>query len=192
MQGKVNVVFVVGGPGCGKGTQCAKIKTAFNFEHVSTGYVLRNIVKNKTHPKWKELEEKMNSGQFVSSAELIGFVKDTFKDYAGKKVLLDGFPRNQENIDEWNKQMTDVADVKALLYFECSGETMKKRMLGRNEGRADDNEATIAKRISNFEQQTVPVIAPFEKEGKVIKINAEQGKDEVYAAVEKELKAKGL
>ena len=75
MQGKANVVFVVGGPGCGKGTQCAKIKEAFNYEHLSTGDILRDIVKKQQHPKWKELDEKMKAGQFVSSAELIGFVK---------------------------------------------------------------------------------------------------------------------
>lgn len=35
------VVFVVGGPGAGKGTQCAKIKETFGFEHYSTGDLLR-------------------------------------------------------------------------------------------------------------------------------------------------------
>ena len=190
MQGKANVVFVVGGPGCGKGTQCAKIKEAFNYEHLSTGDILRDIVKKQQHPKWKELDEKMKAGQFVSSAELIGFVKEAFKAFAGKKVLLDGFPRNKDNIEEWNKQMTEVADVKALLYFQCPAEVMKKRMLGRNEGR--DNEVTMVKRIENFEKETIPIVEPYEKEGKVIKINAEQTKEQVYADVEKVFKEKGL
>ena len=192
MQGKANVVFVVGGPGCGKGTQCAKIKEAFNYKQPTTGDNLREIVKKQQHPKWKELDEKMKAGQFVSSAELIGFVKEAFKAFAGKKVLLDGFPRNKDNIEEWNKQMTEVADVKALLYFQCPAEVMKKRMLGRNEGRADDNEVTMVKRIENFEKETIPIVEPYEKEGKVIKINAEQTKEQVYADVEKVFKEKGL
>ena len=192
MQSKVKVVFVVGGPGCGKGTQCSRIKTEYNYEHLSTGDILRDIVKKQTHPKWKELQDKMNSGQFVSSAELIGFVKDAFIALGDKKVLLDGFPRNKENIEEWNKQMNEIAEVKALLYFECAAEIMKKRMLGRNEGRADDNEATMVKRIENFQKETVPILGAYEQEGKMIKINAEQTKEEVYAEVQKAFNEKGL
>ena len=46
---KACVVFVIGGPGSGKGTQCAKIKTEFNYNHLSTGDILRTVLKNKKH-----------------------------------------------------------------------------------------------------------------------------------------------
>lgn len=180
---EVKVVFVVGGPGCGKGTQCNKIKSEFGYEHLSTGDILREIVKKEEHPKWKELDEKMKNGQFCSSAELIGFVKEAFKAFGGKKVLLDGFPRNKENITEWNKQLNDVATVKAVLYFECPADIMKQRMLGRNEGRADDNEATMIKRIENFEKETMPLLSGYDKEGKMIKIDATKSPDEVFDEV---------
>lgn len=185
MESKVKVVFVVGGPGCGKGTQCAKIKAQYNYEHLSTGDILRDIVKNQTHPKWKELDDKMKAGQFVSSAELIGFVKDAFKALGDKKVLLDGFPRNKDNIDEWNKQMTDVAEIKGVLYFVCPKEVMKQRMLGRNEGRADDNEVTMIKRIDNFEKETISILSQYEKDGTLMKIDALKLKDEVFQEVQK-------
>ena len=189
---KVKVFFIVGGPGSGKGTQCAKIKQNFNFEHISTGDVLRNIVKEKKHPKWKELDEKMKSGGFVKSSELIGFVKDEFTKYQGKKLLLDGFPRNQENVDEWNKQMNDVAEVKAVLYFETSADTMIKRMCGRNEGRADDKPEIMKKRIENFIKDSIPVVGVYEKQGLVIRINAERNKDEIFADVERKLRERNL
>ena len=44
-------------------------------------------------------------------------MKSEFETIGNKKVLLDGFPRNQENIDEWNKQMKDVCEVNAVLYL---------------------------------------------------------------------------
>ena len=189
---KVKVVFVVGGPGSGKGTQCAKIKQYFNYEHISTGDVLRNIVKEKKHPKWKELDEKMKSGAFVQSDELIGFLKDEFVKYEGKKLLLDGFPRNQGNVDEWNKQMNDVAEVKAVLYFDASAETMIKRMSGRNEGRADDKPEIMKKRIENFIKDSIPVVGVYEKQGLMIRINAERPTDEIFADVERAFKEKNL
>ena len=192
MDKKVHVVFIVGGPGAGKGTACKVLKEEFKYNHLSTGDILRNIVKEQKNPKWKELQEKMNSGAFVSSSELMGFVKDEFKALAGQKVLLDGFPRNQENVDEWNKQMNDVADVKALLYLDCKPETMKKRMLVRNEGRADDNEETMKKRIENFVSSTIPVVEEFKKTGKVISVDAEKTAKEVYEEIAKKFKEKGL
>ncbi len=37
-----------------------------------------------------------------------------------KKFLIDGFPRNEDNLTGWEKQMSDVAEVKFVLFFECS------------------------------------------------------------------------
>ena len=180
---KARVVFVIGGPGSGKGTQCAKIKDEFKYNHMSTGDVLRTVVKEKKAPGWQELEADMKEGKLISSQKLISFVKVGIVASQNKKILLDGFPRNKENLDEWNKQMKDVADVVAVVYFELADEVMKERLLGRNEGRADDNEETIAKRISTFNQETKPVIDAYEKEGKVIKIDASKSVDDVFAEV---------
>ena len=189
---KARVVFVIGGPGSGKGTQCAKIKDEFKYNHMSTGDVLRTVVKEKKAPGWQELEADMKEGKLISSQKLISFVKVGIVASQNKKILLDGFPRNKENLDEWNKQMKDVADVVAVVYFELADEVMKERLLGRNEGRADDNEETIAKRISTFNQETKPVIDAYEKEGKVIKIDASKSVDDVFAEVKQKFTEKNL
>ena len=189
---KARVVFVIGGPGSGKGTQCAKIKDEFKYNHMSTGDVLRTVVKEKKAPGWQELEADMKEGKLISSQKLISFVKVGIVASPNKKILLDGFPRNKENLDEWNKQMKDVADVVAVVYFELADEVMKERLLGRNEGRADDNEETIAKRISTFNQETKPVIDAYEKEGKVIKIDASKSVDDVFAEVKQKFTEKKL
>lgn len=63
-----------------------------------------------------------------------------------------------------------------MLYFECSPETMKKRLLARAEtsGRVDDNEETIMKRLETFENQTKPVIEYYESQNKVKKVTLHQ------------------
>lgn len=55
------------------------------------------------------------------------------KNVAGKPGwhIVDGFPRNFENIDMWNKKMMKQCDVKFMLYFSCSQEEMEKRVLKR-------------------------------------------------------------
>jgi len=55
--------------------------------------------------------------------------------------------------------MDNIVDVKFVLFFSCTEEIMKKRLLKRGEtsGRVDDNEASIIKRFKTFETQTQPV-----------------------------------
>ena len=190
--GKARVVFVIGGPGSGKGTQCTKIKDEFNYNHMSTGDILRNVVKEKQGSAWQELEADMKEGKLIPSEKLISFVKLGIVSSKNKKILLDGFPRNQDNINEWNKQMKSVADVVAVVYFEVPDDVMKQRLLGRNEGRADDNEETIAKRLETFNAETKPVIDTYEKEGKLIKIDATKSVDEVFTDVKNKFMEKKL
>ena len=41
-----------------------------------------------------------------------------------KKFLIDGFPRNEDNLSGWNKEMDGVADVKCVLFFDCSQQVL--------------------------------------------------------------------
>ena len=60
---------------------------------------------------------------------------------------------------------------------------MERRLLGRNEGRTDDNEATIRKRFHVFQESSLPVVAHYDKVGKVARIDADKDADEVYKEV---------
>ncbi len=68
------------------------------------------------------------------------------KGWTTQTFLLDGFPRNKENITEWKKQMKDTL-VEVMLYFECPDDVLVSRLTkrGASSGRADDNEETIKK-----------------------------------------------
>ena len=37
-----------------------------------------------------------------------------------KKFLIDGFPRNDDNLQGWNKVMEGKVDIKCILFFECT------------------------------------------------------------------------
>ena len=53
-----------GGPGSGKGTQCAKIVESFNYTHLSTGDLLRSEVSSGS-PRGQELSAIMERGELV-------------------------------------------------------------------------------------------------------------------------------
>ena len=106
--------------------------------------------------------------------------------------LLDGFPRNQENIDSWNKKMVNSCQTEFLLYFDCDKAAMQARMEERSKtsGRSDDNPETIKKRLDTFELQTKPIIDYFTKQKKVVRIQADGDVDSIFEAVSVQIKEK--
>ena len=85
-------------------------------------------------------------------------------------------------------------EFKFLLFFECSNQTLENRILERakSSGRSDDNPEALKKRITTYENETKPILELFEKEGKVVKIDAEVGKEEIFESVVKVLGEHGL
>ena len=188
---KPNIVFVIGGPGCGKGTQCKRIVSNFKYVSFSTGDLLRQYVKDKKEG-YEQIDKDMKEGKLISSKTLMKVLKSYILSSKNKKILVDGYPRNKENIDVWEQEMKDEVNVKGALYIEVSNEEMTKRLLGRNEGRADDNEETIKKRLATFEKETKPIVSYFEKKGNLIKIDGMKKVDEISKAIEKEFKQRDL
>lgn len=44
------------------------------------------------------------------------------KDEKKFRFLIDGFPRNQDNLQGWKDAMDGKADVKFVLFFDCANE----------------------------------------------------------------------
>ena len=177
------IVFVLGGPGSGKGTQCEKIIATYDgVHHFSAGDLLRDAVKNGN----ADLEAIMKEGKLVPMETTIGLLKDAMVGCGGKTFLIDGFPRAMDQAIAFEKS---IQPCTAVLFFDCSEEVMRERLLARGEtsGRADDNEETIVKRFRTFVEQSKPVVEEFDKEGKVFSISSEQSPDDVFLEVKKAL-----
>ena len=59
--------------------------------------------------------------------------------------LIDGFPRNEDNLTGWNEAMGDKVNLKFVLNFECSEKACINRCLerGATSGKSDDNEESL-------------------------------------------------
>jgi len=103
------------------------------------------------------------------------------------KFLIDGFPRNQDNVDGWNRVVGAAANVRLVLFFDCPEDVMEARLLnrGKTSGRTDDNIDSIKKRFKTYIAETLPVIESFGKLGKVRKIDATKSPEEVFTEVRK-------
>lgn len=177
------VIFVLGGPGSGKGTQCARLLEEYlDLAHLSAGDLLRAFVKSGT-PEGNEVAEMIRNGQIVPSEVTVGLLRSAMEASGKPRVLIDGFPRNLENRDAFERVMG--FDCVMVLFFDCPEEVMQRRLLSRNQGRVDDNLETIKKRFKVYEQQSMPVIEYYEKLGKVARINADRAPEVVFEEVKR-------
>ena len=101
--------------------------------------------------------------------------------------MIPGFPRK---LDQAHAFERSVVPSKFTLFFDCPEDVMQERLLKRGEtsGRADDNMESIKKRFRTFVETSMPVVDEFEKQGKVVKVSATKGPDEVYAETKEKLK----
>ncbi|KAI5642191.1 hypothetical protein M9H77_00061 [Catharanthus roseus] len=165
-QKKMKVVFVVGGPGSGKGTQCEKIVQHYGYTHLSTGDLLRKEIKTGSE-NGTMIQNIMKEGKLVPSDLTVGLIKKAISEIDNDKFLIDGFPRNEENLSVF-ENLTGI-EPEFVLFLDCPKEEMTRRLLSRNRGRDDDNEETIRKRLQVFEDSTLPVINYYASKGKVRK-----------------------
>lgn len=112
-----NVIFIVGGPGSGKGTQCEKIMEKYGFTHLSTGDLLRAEAHSGSE-RGRMLNELMKKGQLVSDQTILDMLKEAMMEKAStsKGFLIDGYPRAVEQGIEFEKQ------VRLLRYFKIFNE----------------------------------------------------------------------
>nr|GMC86633.1 UMP-CMP kinase 3 [Ipomoea batatas] len=93
---KVKVVFVLGGPGSGKGTQCANIVEHFGYTHLSAGDLLRAEIKSGSE-NGTMIQNMIKEGKIVPSEVTIALLQRAIQENGNDKFLIDGFPRNEEN-----------------------------------------------------------------------------------------------
>merc|ERR1711899_519409 len=172
---KPNVVFVLGAPGAGKGTQCQRIVDKFGYVHLSAGDLLRAERKTPGSEHGQVIEEHIVNGTIVPVAITCSLLERAMKESDKNDFLIDGFPRNEDNLTGWNEAMGDKVNLKFVLNFECSEKACINRCLerGATSGRSDDNEESLKKRFVTFVNSTKPIIEHFQKQNLVHTIDGD-------------------
>ena len=188
---KAEIIFIIGGPGVGKGTICSYLNNDYPniIKTFSTGDILRSVVKEKKIEGWEILEEDMKKGNLINSERVLFYLKEAILSSEIKNILIDGYPRNNENLEIWDKNMKNIAEIKAVLFFDGNHDIMMKRIHKRKDGREDDkNDDIIRKRIQVFEKETKPLVDIFEKRRILKRINCNNDFDMIYNDVKKALR----
>jgi len=188
---KITVIFVLGGPGAGKGTQCEKLVQEFGFSHLSAGDLLRAEQNREGSQYGAMIKQYIKDGQIVPMEVTVKLLENAIRaaleegrsgegwaDGKGR-FLVDGFPRKMDQALKFDQ---DVCLSSLVLFYTTTEEVMLKRLLKRGEtsGREDDNEESIKKRFHVYKETTMPVVEHYNKQHKVVEIDSGPSVDEVY------------
>ena len=119
------IIFIFGGPGSGKGTQCKLLEKKFKYKHISAGDLLR-CEKNKNTENAKLINNLINDGKIVPSNITVNLILDEIKKSDNNVILLDGFPRNIENLETWNRLNKYL--ISKCLFFDCEESVLINRL----------------------------------------------------------------
>ncbi len=161
-------LVLVGPPGAGKGTQAQIVATQLSIPHISTGDIFRANVAGGTE-LGLQAQQFMNAGELVPDSVTNAMVADRLaQPDAQAGFLLDGYPRNREQaiVLEGLLAEGDIA-LDAVVELDVDNESVIARLLDRavKDGRADDTEEVIRRRLDVYSEQTEPLVGYYREHG---------------------------
>jgi len=146
------VIFIIGGPGAGKGTYCKRLmELNSNLIHVSTGDLLREEIKSPTALA-QQLKQQMARGKLIDASVVVTLLDKFLAESPGRIVLLDGFPRRIEDVMFFYDHF---GSGEYAIFYDCPDETMVHRIVerGKKSGRLDDNYEAGWDRVRLFHEK---------------------------------------
>ena len=179
-------LLIVGPPGAGKGTQAERIVEKLGVPAISTGDIFRANVSNET-----ELgvlaKSYMDKGEYVPDSVTNEMVESRLgEDDAANGFLLDGYPRTVAQVEALDGILEKLGvALGAVILLDVESEAIVQRLLqrGKEQGRSDDNEETIRRRIDVYGEQTTPLIDSYDKRGLVKRVDGMKDIDAVTADI---------
>jgi len=191
----VTRLLLIGAPGAGKGTQAEKLAATFGIPAISTGDIFRFNVKNETE-LGKLAKSFMDRGEYVPDSLTNDLVRDRLSQSDAKKgFLLDGYPRTAEQVAELDSILAqDGAKLDAVVQLTADTDEVVRRLLNRaiEQGRADDTEDVIRRRLAIYQEQTAPLIDSYAERNLVTTIDGLGEVDAVTGRILAALSARGI
>ena len=188
-------LLLIGAPGAGKGTQAERLAETFSIPAISTGDIFRHNVKNETE-LGKQAKAFMDRGEYVPDSLTNALVRDRLSQTdAENGFLLDGYPRTADQVAELDDILGSMdTALDAVVLLTADTDEVVRRLLNRalEQGRADDTEEVIRRRLEVYEEQTAPLISVYADRGLVIMIDGLGEVTEVTERILEGLAARGI
>lgn len=177
-------IVLLGGPGCGKGTQAKRIKEKYGLTHLSTGALFRHEMEIQSEVGIIA-QKAIDKGNYCPDEVTLDMLNSHIKASGNTKgFIFDGVPRTIEQAKRMDGiNYSPAVPVNLVIYIFVDDEEIKKRILHRakEEDRGDDKQPeVIEQRIRNFHQLTEPLIRYYSDQDKLLKVNGMQSIDAVF------------
>jgi adenylate kinase len=209
----MQAVILLGAPGSGKGTAAERIREQSGYAHISTGDMLRAAVKQGTPlgrqaDGYMQRGELVPDALMIRLVEeRLGAGKPD------DRYLFDGFPRTQAQAELLGRALAARGTrLRHVLLLEAPRAVLITRLTGRRicrqcganyhvvnvppkrpgvcdacggelYQRPDDEEATIVRRLDVYSRQTEGLIAWYQQQGLLRRVDSSQGPDRLAADI---------
>jgi adenylate kinase len=185
-------IVLLGPPGSGKGTQAARLAVELGVPHLSTGDLLRGAVREGTE-LGRRVKGYMDRGELVPDAVILDLIGSHLGEERFQNgFLLDGFPRTPaqaSGLEDLLEVRGERIDLVPLLLVDAQELVQRLQGRARIEGRSDDTEAVIRRRLAVYASQTEPLVDYYRRKGLLAEVAGKGTPDEVYDRLRSAIKA---
>jgi adenylate kinase len=180
-------VLLLGPQGAGKGTQARRIATEYGIPHVASGEILRDEMRAGTK-LGERVREIYDRGDLVSDDLMIELIRNRL-DQPDTDVgfILDGFPRTTVQAEALDTMFSDIGrNFSVAFALQIPDEVAFERLRRRAEleGRADDTDEAIRRRLENYHRETEPLIEYYRTRGNLVSVRGDRSENEVFADIQ--------
>ena len=177
-------IVLVGPPGAGKGTQAVKIADALRVPHISTGEIFRANLAADTE-LGRKVKRYLEAGEYVPDEVTNSMVAERLSEAdAIGGFVLDGYPRTLTQVDALTGILSQVgSQLDKVIEITADTDELVARLLNRalEQGRADDTEEVIRRRMAVYAEQTEPLVQVYAERGLLVEVDGMGSMDEVTA-----------
>jgi adenylate kinase len=183
-------VLLLGPQGAGKGTQAARISAEYGIPHIASGEILRAEMDAGTD-LGKRVKDVYDRGDLVSDDLMIELIRNRLEQPDTESgFVLDGFPRTTVQAEALDTMFNDIGrnfSVAFALQIPDAVAFDRLRRRAEVEGRADDTDEAIQRRLDNYHRETEPLIEYYRTRGNLVPIHGDRSENEVFAEIQRAL-----
>ena len=207
-------LILLGPPGSGKGTQGERLQEDLELPYYATGDILRAAVRDGTEIG-REAKEYMDRGDLVPDDVIVGVIAARIDQHEAEDgFILDGFPRTGPQAEALDAKLGDLGRrLSVAVLIDVDDEEVVRRLGGRRtcanghifhvefdppekEGvcdvcgeplliRDDDKPEVIRNRLDQYHSKTKPLVAYYEEQGLLKRVDGDQEPEQVSDQIRK-------
>jgi adenylate kinase len=183
-------VLLLGPQGAGKGTQAKRISEEYGIPHIASGEILRAEM-NAGTDLGRRVKDVYDRGDLVSDDLMIELIRNRLEQPDTESgFVLDGFPRTTVQAEALDSMFADIGRNLSVAFalqipHEVAFERLRRR--AELEGRADDTDEAIQRRLDGYHRETEPLIEYYRTRGNLVPIRGDRTENQVFADVQQAL-----